>query len=221
MFPCTGPRFPADRLPVALVFPLGCVATIAVAFDSVAAGATTRPVWSLIALAGTTGSLACVSTLGAAVATAAFAWAVHAGFVLGRHGDLALTPAATRDAIALLAAALVAFTIATAIRAVGDRVAQRSAPCRSSAPRPRQPAFGPPGPPVERERDGVSSVLARCRTALVTGLSLDYAELVLRALMNVIEDGRRDAPTDGTPWTVLEGLAAIVIAEKRTSLVSP
>lgn len=90
-------------------------------FGAVAAGATTRPELSLLVLACATGSLACVSTLNAAVATAAVAWALQAGFVHGRHGELAFTPNSFRDAIALVAVALLVFGVATAIRVIRHR----------------------------------------------------------------------------------------------------
>jgi hypothetical protein len=144
-----GPRLSTPPLPGGFGFPLGFVTTIIVTFAAVAAGATTRPVWSLAALVGTTGSVACVSTLGAAVATATVAWALQAGFVLGRHGDLALTQVATRDAIAFLTAALFAFIVATAIRAIRDRV--RPAMAHSSG--------------VSGTRDVASSLNRRARPA--------------------------------------------------------
>ena len=133
-----GPRLPAPPVPGGFGFPLGFVATIVVTFAAVATGATTHPVWSLIVLAGTTGLLACISTLGAAVATAAVAWTLQAGFVLGRHGDLALTPAAARDATVLVAAALCAFIVATAVRAIRIRLGPPigAVPVQRTAPSP-------------------------------------------------------------------------------------
>jgi DNA-binding CsgD family transcriptional regulator len=41
-------------------------------------------------------------------------------------------------------------------------------------------------------------------------LSETLAERDLRALMAIIEDGRRDEPTEGLPWAVLDGLAGLV-----------
>lgn len=36
----------------------------------------------------------------------------------------------------------------------------------------------------------------------------------LRALMAVVEDGRRDEPTEGLPWAVLDGLAGLVACDR-------
>jgi DNA-binding CsgD family transcriptional regulator len=41
-------------------------------------------------------------------------------------------------------------------------------------------------------------------------MSETLTERDLRALMAVVEDGRRDEPTEGLPWTVLDGLARLV-----------
>src|SRR5882757_6609734 len=41
-------------------------------------------------------------------------------------------------------------------------------------------------------------------------MSETLSERDLRALMSIIQDGRRDAPTAGLPWVVLEGLAGLV-----------
>jgi DNA-binding CsgD family transcriptional regulator len=36
----------------------------------------------------------------------------------------------------------------------------------------------------------------------------------LRTLMSVVEDGRRDEPTEGLPWAVLDGLAGLVACDQ-------
>jgi len=107
-----------SRLPAGFGFPLGFLAATLATTAAVAGGATARPVLALVLLAAVVTAIAAISTSTAAVATAAVSWALHAGFVLGRHGDLALTPPALRDAITLGTAALLAALLATLIRAL-------------------------------------------------------------------------------------------------------
>jgi hypothetical protein len=97
-------------------FPLGFLAAILATAGAVAAGATVHPDREVIALACVCAALASLSTGAASVATAVVGWALHAGFVLGRHGDLALTGPAARDAVVLGAVTLVAYVLAVVIR---------------------------------------------------------------------------------------------------------
>jgi hypothetical protein len=99
-------------IPAGFGFPLGCATAVVVEFGAVAGGAATHPVASLVALAGATAVLATLTTLPAALGTAAVAWALHSGFILGRHGDLALTHASAGAAITLAATALLVSTVA-------------------------------------------------------------------------------------------------------------
>jgi hypothetical protein len=114
-------RLPALPVPGGFGFPIGFLAAVAVTFAAVAAHATAHPLWSLIALCAVTGVLACVTTLPASVATAAVAWGLHAGFVLGRHGDLVFTSTSARDALVLAAVTVVSFATAAAARTAGAR----------------------------------------------------------------------------------------------------
>lgn len=45
-------------------------------------------------------------------------------------------------------------------------------------------------------------------------MSETVPERDLRALMAVVEDGRRDDPTEGLPWAVLDGLAGLVACDR-------
>jgi hypothetical protein len=87
---------------------LGFLTAILTTTVAVATGATTHPLAALLPLVAVVLAIAAVSTPAATVATAAVSWTLHAGFVLGRHGDLAFTPPSIRDAAVLGAAALLA-----------------------------------------------------------------------------------------------------------------
>lgn len=82
----------------------------------VAAHATDHPLWSVGALAVTTAVIATVTTLPATLATAAVCWALHAGFILGRHGVLQLSPESAGAAGVLAAVAVVVNLAAHAYR---------------------------------------------------------------------------------------------------------
>ncbi len=99
-------------------YPLGFVAAIAVTIVAVAAGGTAHPQWTLIALVATAAAIGAVTTLRAAVATGALCWALHAGFVIDRFGELTLTTDTTRAAAVLAAAVLLASGIAHTVRTV-------------------------------------------------------------------------------------------------------
>jgi hypothetical protein len=107
-------------------YPLGFVAAVAVTIVAVAAHATDHPLWSVAALA---------------VTTAAVCWMLHAGFVLGRHGDLQFSSASTGAAALLVAVAMIAHAAGLAVR-VGLRASQRTV----AVPRP--------GGPVTRRLSG-------------------------------------------------------------------
>lgn len=89
-------------------YPLGFVAAVAVTIVTVAAHATVHPLWSVVALTVTAAAVATVTTLPAALATAAVCWMLHAGFVLGRHGDLQLSTASAAVAALLAVVTVVA-----------------------------------------------------------------------------------------------------------------
>lgn len=73
---------------------------------------THRPREALVAVVDL---IALLSSIGATLATAVVCWCLHAGFVLGRHGDLAFTPQSRGDA------ALAVLTFASTITAVQRR----------------------------------------------------------------------------------------------------
>lgn len=97
-------------------YPLGFAAAIAVTEVTVAARGTEAPWVALFVLALTVAAVAAVTTLPAALAAAAFTWGLFAGFLIGRHGDLALTWPSAVGAVVLLAAALVGCGLAALVR---------------------------------------------------------------------------------------------------------
>jgi hypothetical protein len=101
---------------------LGFLAAVVATTVAVAAGATAAPLWALAVLIGVVLGIAAISTPGATIATAAAGWAMYSGFVLGRHGDLALTSQSTRDAAVLAAIALLGTLVAALVRALRSRV---------------------------------------------------------------------------------------------------
>lgn len=115
-----------------LGYPLGFAGAIAVTLVAVAAHGTDHPQWTLTALAGTSAAVATVTTARATLATAAVAWALHAGFVLGRRGELVYTPASAAAAAVLCCAVVVAYVIA-----VAARYARRGSAAPLAIPAPR------------------------------------------------------------------------------------
>ncbi|GAA1955148.1 hypothetical protein [Amycolatopsis minnesotensis] len=97
-------------------FPVGFVATTAVTAAAIAAGATGHPLLALVPLTAVVIVVAALATARAALGTAAFAWAAHSGFVLGRAGELVFGPPALIAAAVLVAAAALAAAAATAAR---------------------------------------------------------------------------------------------------------
>lgn len=98
-------------LPGGFGFPLGFGAGIGVTMVAVAAGAASHHVWSVLALAATTAAVSSVTTVPAALATAAACWCLHSGFVLGRYGQLVFTREALEAAALFVVAALLAVTV--------------------------------------------------------------------------------------------------------------
>ena len=97
-------------------FPLGAGVAVLVTLVAVAAGATTHPRLALIGLTAVSVTAAAVTTLWAALATAAMCWALDTGFVLNRYGELVFDGRAGRAAAVLTIAVLVAFAVMTALR---------------------------------------------------------------------------------------------------------
>jgi hypothetical protein len=115
-------------------YPIGFVAATAVTIVTVATHATENPLWSVAALAATAAAVAAVTTMPAAVAVTAVCWAMHAGFVLGRHGDLALT-AQSVDAATVLAALAMAANLTAAAARTGARYLRTAAIPAATTPR--------------------------------------------------------------------------------------
>jgi len=110
-------RLPAPPVPGGFGLPLGFLAAVIVTCLAVAAGATTHPQRALTAFVVTIAVIAGISTPWAALGTAAVSWALHTGFVLGRHGNLTVTPPASQAALVLGAVALLTSAVAVAVRA--------------------------------------------------------------------------------------------------------
>ena len=125
-------------------YPAGFAAAVGVTLVAVAAHGAGHPQWTLGALAVVAAAVAALTTLPAALATAALCWALHAGFVLGRYGDLALTAGSARAAALLVAVALLAWGVAAAVRLI--RSADRTAPVPAPRPAPVVQVLGSVGP---------------------------------------------------------------------------
>ena len=101
-------------------YPLGFAAAVTATVVAVAAHATNRPLWSAVALTVTAAVVAAVTTLPAALATAGVCWMLHAGFVLGRRGELEFSADSAADAALLGTVTVVAYGAGVAVR-VGRR----------------------------------------------------------------------------------------------------
>src|SRR5436309_12696493 len=89
-------------VPSGFGFPLGFLLGVLVTMVTVALGATREPVMSVVALVAVVDLVALTSTFRATLGTALVCWALHAGFVLGRHGEIAFTGQSGQDALVLL-----------------------------------------------------------------------------------------------------------------------
>lgn len=97
-------------------FPIGAAAGVVVTIIAVAAGATAHPWLGLSALAVVSAAMAAVTGLWASLATAAVCWALHAGFVLGRHGALVFDGRSGRSAVVLAAVTVLTFAMTSIVR---------------------------------------------------------------------------------------------------------
>jgi hypothetical protein len=104
-------------MPGGFGFPLGFVLAVAATALVVALGAPSRPILSVVAMVAVVDFVAMLTTIGATLATAVVCWCLHAGFVLGRQGELAFTPQSRGDAVVLVLCALTGFALASTIRA--------------------------------------------------------------------------------------------------------
>lgn len=129
-------------------FPLGCAAGFAVTTVASVAGLAGHAVLGAVMLGGTVAVTSAVTTVPAAVGCAVACWALYAGFIVGRAGELAFTRASST---ALGVFALVA-ALGLACRALlrGPRQAQER-PVVIPKPRPgRQWSSAPPAVPGGR-----------------------------------------------------------------------
>jgi hypothetical protein len=124
-------------------YPLGFAAGVLVTIVAVAAHGTAHPSVALAALTATAALVAAVTTLSAALASAAVSWGLHAGFVLGRRGELEFSQASTVAAGVLGGAAVVTFAVVLAVRYSGRPVNVRAAIPTWPMPR-RTPSGGQP-----------------------------------------------------------------------------
>ncbi|WP_157367960.1 hypothetical protein [Alloactinosynnema sp. L-07] len=88
-----------ELIPGGFGFPLGIVAEVAATMLVVAAGATAHPGLSTVAMVVVIDVMVFVTTTRATMGVAVVCWCLHAGFVLGRHGELAFTGQSGRDAL--------------------------------------------------------------------------------------------------------------------------
>ncbi|SDM32418.1 hypothetical protein [Allokutzneria albata] len=127
-------RIPPPALPGAFAFPAGVAAGVTATALLMSSGTPGQPVLSLIVMVAVVDTIAMVSTARATVATGAVCWALHAGFVLGHHGELAFTTRSGTDALVLALCALTALAFSATLRGV-------RAPLHERSPNPRTPAI--------------------------------------------------------------------------------
>jgi hypothetical protein len=108
---------PAPLVPGRFGFPLGFALGVVATVLAVAIGATAQPILSLIVMVAVVDTMAMVTTVRATLGTMVVCWCLHAGFVLGRQGELAFTPQSGHDALVLLLVTLSALAFASIIRA--------------------------------------------------------------------------------------------------------
>ncbi|MFI5592646.1 hypothetical protein ACIA5G_46890 [Amycolatopsis sp. NPDC051758] len=109
-------------------FPVGCAAAVAAVILADLAGATVYPWYALVTLGAVVLATGYRTSFSAAAGVAVVAWALHDGFVLGRAGALAFSPASAAAAL-VLTTALAAGVVAKAVTRTPVRI-----------PAPRRPA---------------------------------------------------------------------------------
>jgi hypothetical protein len=131
------------RIPGGFGFPLGAAFGIAATVLVVATGATSQPVLSVIAMVVVVNVIALISTGWAALGTAVVCWFLHDGFVLGRHGDLALVGQAGHDAFVIGFDALGVLLLVSTFRAALAHMLhlREGDPSAPRVPAQRQPVF--------------------------------------------------------------------------------
>ncbi|MFJ7215819.1 hypothetical protein [Amycolatopsis sp. NPDC098790] len=116
-------------------FPFGCVAAVVAVVLADLAGATRDPWYALVTLGPVVLLTAFWSSVTAAIGVAAVAWALDAGFVLGRAGELRFD-AASALAGGVLGAAVVVGLLARSRPRVPVRVPAPRPPAEVAARRP-------------------------------------------------------------------------------------
>ena len=104
-------------VPGGLAFPAGTALAVAVTFLVVADGATSQPVISVVGLVAVVDLVAVLSTAPATLATAVVCWCLHAGFVLGRFGELTFSRQSGHDALVFAGCALGGVLLMSTLRA--------------------------------------------------------------------------------------------------------
>lgn len=97
-------------------FPIGVALAVVVTFVTVAAGATHHPDWAVIALAATIAVVSVITTPSATIGTAAVSWFLVAGFVIGREGQISVSPAAEHALLVLALTGLASCAVMSAVR---------------------------------------------------------------------------------------------------------
>ncbi|MEU0528958.1 hypothetical protein [Amycolatopsis tolypomycina] len=113
---------------------LGATATVL----SVAAGARSVPIISLVAMVAVVDAIAMVTTVWATLATAAVCWALDIGFVLDRNGEPVFTPQAGHAALVLGLCAFTALGFASTLRAARVPAHEHNHVGQVTIPLPRQ-----------------------------------------------------------------------------------
>jgi hypothetical protein len=119
-------------IPGSAGYPLGTAAAVVVTILTVTTHATDHPLWSVLALAVAAATIGTVTTLPAALATAAVCWALHAGFVLGRRGDLNLSDESAAAGALLSAVTVFGYLAGVAVRTTRRRVRTAAIPLPTS-----------------------------------------------------------------------------------------
>ncbi|WP_103352079.1 hypothetical protein [Amycolatopsis sp. CA-128772] len=124
-------------------FPFGCAAAVAAVIVADLAGATGHPWYALVTLGAVVTTTAYRSPPPAA-GVAVVAWALHAGFVLGRLGELTFDPASALAALVLTTALVTGTLTRTAVSSLRTReptvqVRESTVQVRESTVQTREP----------------------------------------------------------------------------------
>jgi hypothetical protein len=133
-----GRMLPVPLVPGWFGFPFGALVGVVVTLVVLVAGATAHPELSLVAMVIVVDIVAMMTTVVATLGTMVVCWCLHSGFVLGRYGELALTPRSGHDALVLGLVTLGALGFASLVRAARSQrdTALRSIPLPRSGAEP-------------------------------------------------------------------------------------